>query len=83
VTYQVVWSERALDQAAGYLEEDPAGLEQLMTAIDTLADEPRPEWSVEFGSPGIRRMDVGRFRVLYDIYAHSVVIVVIHAGQAS
>jgi len=79
VSYEVIWSERALDQAAGFLAEDPEGLEQLLDAVDQLADEPRPEWTDEFGSPDTRRLRIGRYRVLYDIYAYMVTVVVIHA----
>lgn len=41
MTYEVIWSERALDQAAGFLKEDPAGLEQLLstaTSSPTILD---------------------------------------------
>jgi mRNA interferase RelE/StbE len=81
VTYEVVWSERALDQAAGFLADDPAGLEQLLAAVDMLAEEPRPEATAEYGSPDVRRMHVGRYRVLYDVNDTTVTVVVIHAGR--
>jgi mRNA interferase RelE/StbE len=81
VTYEVGWSERALDQAAGFLADDPEGLEQLMGAVDLLADEPRPEGTSEYGSPDMRRMHVGRYRILYDVNDTTVTVVVIHAGR--
>ncbi len=65
MAYQVVWSERALNQAAGFLEDDPEGLSQLLDAVDLLADEPRPVGTAEYGSADVRRMHVGRYRVLY------------------
>jgi len=81
VTYEVIWSERALDQAAGFLKDDPAGLEQLLNSVDLLANEPRPAGTTEYGSPDIRRLHVGRYRVLYDISDDTVTLVVIHAGR--
>lgn len=81
MTYEVIWSERALDQAAGFLKDDPAGLEQLLSAVDLLADDPRPTGTTEYGSPDIRRLHVGRYRVLYDISDAEVTLVVIHAGR--
>lgn len=81
MTYQVVWSDRALNQAAGFLEDDPAGLTQLLDAVDLLADEPRPSGSAEYGSPDVRRLHVGRYRILYDIDDTTVTVVVIHAGR--
>jgi mRNA interferase RelE/StbE len=81
VTYEVIWSERALDQAAGFLKDDPPGLEQLLSAVDLLADDPRPAGTTEYGSPDIRRLHVGRYRVLYDVNDSIVTVVVIHAGR--
>jgi mRNA interferase RelE/StbE len=81
VVYQVVWSERALNQAAGFLADDPDGLAQLLDAVDLLADEPRPVGTAEYGSPDVRRLHVGRYRVLYDIDEMTVTVVVIHAGR--
>lgn len=81
MTYQVVWSERTLNQAAGFLEDDPGGLTLLLDAVDLLADEPRPDGTAEYGSPDVRRLHVGRYRVLYDIDDSTVTVVVIHAGR--
>jgi mRNA interferase RelE/StbE len=81
LTYEVIWSERAIDQAAGFLQDDPKGLEQLLSAVDLLADEPRPDGTTEYGSPDLRRLHVGRYRVLYDVSDSAVTVVVIHAGR--
>lgn len=81
MTYEVIWSERALDQAAGFLKDDPVGLEQLLSAVDLLADDPRPAGTTEYGSPDLRRLHVGRYRVLYDVNDSIVTVVVIHAGR--
>jgi mRNA interferase RelE/StbE len=81
LSYEVIWSERAIDQAVGFLKDDPEGLEQLLTAVDHLADEPRPEGTTEYGSPDLRRLHVGRYRVLYDVSDSAVTVVIIHAGR--
>jgi mRNA interferase RelE/StbE len=47
VTYEVVWSERALEQAADLLADDLEGLAQLPDAVELLADDPRPEGTAE------------------------------------
>ncbi|WP_327122461.1 type II toxin-antitoxin system RelE/ParE family toxin [Streptomyces sp. NBC_01341] len=39
--------------------------------------------SAEYGLPDLRRMHVGRHRVLYEITDVSVTIVVIHVGRLS
>ena len=81
MTYEVTWSERALNQAAGFLADDPEGLAQLLDAVDMLEDDPRPDGTAEYGSPDVRRMSIGRYRVLYDVNDTTVTVVVIHAGR--
>ncbi|MFF0428521.1 MULTISPECIES: type II toxin-antitoxin system RelE/ParE family toxin [unclassified Streptomyces] len=81
MTYEIVWDEAAIDAAARFLKDDPDGLRQLMDSIDLLADQPRPEGSAEYGSPDLRRMHVGRYRVLYEITEATITVVVIHIGR--
>ncbi|MFI1286488.1 type II toxin-antitoxin system RelE/ParE family toxin [Streptomyces sp. NPDC020858] len=81
MTYAIVWDETAIDAAARFLKDDPDGLRQLMDAVDLLADQPRPEGSTPYGSPDLRRMHVGRYRVMYEITEATITIVVIHVGR--
>jgi mRNA interferase RelE/StbE len=52
--------------ALGKYLDDPAGLGELLEAIDALADDPRPAGSVPWG-PVMNRLHVGPYRVLYEI----------------
>ncbi|MFI6985280.1 type II toxin-antitoxin system RelE/ParE family toxin [Embleya sp. NPDC050154] len=81
--YVIVWDEAAIDTAARFLKDDPDGLRQLMDAVDLLADDPRPHGTFEYGSPDLRRMQVGRYRVMYEITDTTLTIVVIHIGRLS
>ncbi|MFF1560707.1 type II toxin-antitoxin system RelE/ParE family toxin [Streptomyces sp. NPDC058279] len=81
MTYSIVWDEGAIDAAARFLKDDADGLRQLMDAVDLLGDRPRPEGSAEYGSPDLRRMHVGRYRVLYEISETTITIVVVHIGR--
>jgi mRNA interferase RelE/StbE len=74
VSLQVVYEEKAIDQAAGFLADDPEGLRAVLAAIDRLADDPRPAGSFPYGSPDLRRLRVGRYRVLYEIAENMVSI---------
>jgi mRNA interferase RelE/StbE len=67
VTLRVVFEAKAIDRAAGYLADDPDGLRSVFDAIDRLIDDPRPAHSFPFGSQDVRRLRVGRYRVLYRI----------------
>jgi mRNA interferase RelE/StbE len=81
VTYEVSWSLPALDRAAGYLRDDPDGVEAVLDAADDLAHEPRHEPSTELGSPDLRRLRIGRYRLLYEINDERHVVVVVHLGR--
>jgi mRNA interferase RelE/StbE len=81
VTYEVSWSFPALDRAAGYLRDDPEGVEAVMDAADDLARDPRQEPSTELGSPDLRRLRIGRYRLLYEVDDERQVVVVVHRGR--
>jgi mRNA interferase RelE/StbE len=67
VTLQIIFEDKAINRAAGFLADDPDGLREILDAIDGLADNPRPPESFAFGSPDLRRLRVGHYRVLYRI----------------
>lgn len=81
MSFEIVFEERAISRAAEFLADDRDGVQQLMDAVDALADEPRPPDSWPFGSADVRRLRVGRYRVVYEIRADT--IAVIHIGRAS
>jgi mRNA interferase RelE/StbE len=83
VSLHVVYEEQAIDQAAGFLADDPEGLAEALDAIDRLVDDPRPAGSFPYGSPDLRRLRVGRYRVLYEINGDVVSIGQIARGQTS
>jgi mRNA interferase RelE/StbE len=81
VSLDVVFEERAIGQAAGFLDDDPAGLRAVLDAIDRLVDDPRPVASFPFGSPDLRRLRVGRYRVLCAIEADRISMGTSRAGR--
>jgi mRNA interferase RelE/StbE len=83
VSHAVTWSERAVSSGSRYLADDAGGLAQVMTATDLLADDPRPAGSFPYGSEDLRRIRVGRYRVLYEINATDQTIAVLHVGRIS
>lgn len=88
MSHTVIWDEPALNAAARFLKDDPDGLRQVLDATDLLVDDPRPEGSAAYGSPDLRRMHVGRYRIMYEITEDTVTkektvtIVIIHLGRA-
>ena len=74
MSLRIVFDEKAIDQAAGFLADDPDALHVVLAAIDQLADDPRPAGSFPYGSPDLRRLRVGRYRVMYEIKGDEVLI---------
>lgn len=83
MTYEIIFEPRALDSAARFLKEDPSGLALVLDTIDRLAHEPRPATSVPYGSPDVRRLHVGDYRVLYIIDDDVIRILVTHLGRTA
>jgi mRNA interferase RelE/StbE len=67
VSYQVNWEVQALDRTAGFLSDDLAGVRGLWESVSWLAEEPRPPESFPYGSPDLRRLRAGRYRIFYTI----------------
>jgi mRNA interferase RelE/StbE len=66
VSLRIDYDERAISQASAFLD-DPSGVREVMDAIDLLTDDPRPPGSFPYGSPDLRRLRAGRYRILYEI----------------
>jgi mRNA interferase RelE/StbE len=82
VSLRVEYDERAINQAASFLD-DPYGIRAVLDAIDRLADDPRPAGSFPYGSPDLRRLRAGRYRVLYEITGETVAVRHIARGTRS
>ena len=81
MSYQVSWEIHALDLAAGFLRDDPAGVAGLWESVSRLADEPRPPESFPYGSPDLRRLRAGRYRVFCTIDDQGQVVQIDHVGR--
>ena len=82
MNYQVDWEILALDQAVGFLRDDPAGVAVLWESISRLADQPRPPESFAYGSPDLRRLRAGRYRVFYTIDEERRVIQIVQVAAS-
>jgi mRNA interferase RelE/StbE len=69
MSLRVILEEKAINRLAGFLADDPQRVAEVLGAIDDLADAPRPSSSFPFGSQNLRRLRIGRYRVLYEIEA--------------
>jgi mRNA interferase RelE/StbE len=81
VTLSIIWAERAVGTASRYLADDIEGLRELMDAVDTLADDPRPENSARMRASMLRRLTHGRYRVLYEVGPGADEVTIVHVGR--
>ena len=81
MSYQVNWEIRAVDLAASFLRDDPAGVAAPWETVSRLAREPRPPESLPDGSPDLRRLRAGRYRVFYTIDEQRRVIQIDHVAR--
>ena len=65
MTRRRVVIEEPVSLSLGKYLDDPAGLSEVLGAIDALAGTPRPAGSVPWG-PVLSRLHAGRYRVLYE-----------------
>ncbi|MEU6708647.1 type II toxin-antitoxin system RelE family toxin [Streptomyces wuyuanensis] len=79
MSYEIIWEPEALAQAERFAKDDPTGVRQVFTAVDSLADNPRPDGA--FGSADLLRIHIGPYRVLYEISDQQVRVSVIHLGR--
>jgi mRNA interferase RelE/StbE len=77
------WAIRSTGRfkTAGFLRDDRAGVAALWDSISQLADEPRPPESFPYGSPDLRRLRAGRYRVFYTIDEERRVIQIDHVAR--
>lgn len=81
MSYSLDWSAAALNAAAGYISDDPKGIDEFFDALDGLTEEPRPRKSKPLTTPNLRRLRVGSYRALYEIVDSVHSIIVIHIGR--
>lgn len=81
MSYRVNWEIRAIDLTAGFLSDDPAGVAALWDRFSQLADEPRPPDSFPYGSPDLRRLRAGWYRVFYTIDDDRQTVQIDHVGR--
>ena len=53
--------------ASVFFRAVPSGVAALRERIERLADEPRPPGSFPYGSPDLRYLRAGRYRVFYKV----------------
>ena len=81
MSLRVDYDERAINQAAAFLD-DPQGMRG--PGRDRPAGRrSRPAGSFPYGSPDLRRLRVGRYRILYEITEDAIAVRHIARGTGS
>jgi mRNA-degrading endonuclease RelE of RelBE toxin-antitoxin system len=80
VTWEVQWEPAALNEATGFLKDDPEGVDTLLQATDRLTVDPRPGGSRAWGTHH-RRLHRGPWRILYRVDEEARTLHVEHHGR--
>lgn len=80
MSYDVQWEPVVVAQVSRFMATHHQELEQLLSFLDTLQENPRPTGSVAWG-PDYRRARVGSWRVLYRIDDSVCVIGIENVGR--
>ena len=82
MTYTIIWSVSAARTFRDFREQDPTGAGDIRTAIEALADDPRPDDSFPYG-PAYRRLRVGRYRIMYRIKEKEISVIVLNLAHSA
>ncbi|MFF0450902.1 type II toxin-antitoxin system RelE/ParE family toxin [Streptomyces sp. NPDC004609] len=90
MTYRVTWEPSALAAAEKHAADDREGIQQVFLAVDLLADNPRPSGAFTVGTTGaftvgttgIYRIQIGFYRIQYQVHDQTVTVTVFHLGRA-
>lgn len=82
MTYTIIWSVSAARTLRDFREQDPAGAGEIRAAIESLADDPRPDDSFPYG-PAHRRLRVGRYRVMYRIDDKEISVIILNLARTT
>jgi len=83
VSLTVVFRETALRNLARLRSEDKDAFAQVRSAIAALADDPRPDGAVAWGTAGTYRLHAGSARILYEVDDEAATVYVINIGIIS
>ena len=79
----VVFRETALRNLARLRSEDKDAFARVRSAIGTLADDPRPDDAVAWGTAGTYRLHAGSSRILYEVDDEAATVYIINIGLIS
>ena len=81
-TYWIDWKPAAIDAASVLHREDKLGAQLVLTAVYELSDNPKPGNSANHGRGGLRRLQLGYYRVLYKVSEKNTTVTVIMVAKA-
>jgi mRNA-degrading endonuclease RelE of RelBE toxin-antitoxin system len=76
VSLTVVFRETALQNLARLRSQDKDAFAPMRSAIAALADDPRPDGAVAWGTAGTYRLHAGSARILYEVDDEAAVYVI-------
>ncbi|MZE79704.1 type II toxin-antitoxin system RelE family toxin [Streptomyces xinghaiensis] len=82
MTYEIVWSDGAIDHLAALNERHPEAAALITAGVYDLAANPRPANASRLGGSDVYRLLLGYYRVLYEVQDKTVTVDVLSVGRS-
>lgn len=82
MTYDIVWSDGAIEQLAALNERHSDAAMLVTAAVYDLADNPRPTNAARLGTSDVYRLLLGYYRVMYELREKTVTVEVLSVGRS-
>jgi mRNA-degrading endonuclease RelE of RelBE toxin-antitoxin system len=82
VTYEIVWSDAAIEQLTALNNRYSDAALLITAAVYDLADNPRPTNASQLGTSDMYRLLLGYYRVMYAIEGKTVTVQVLTVGRS-
>jgi mRNA interferase RelE/StbE len=82
VTYEIAWSDVAIDQLTALNERHPNAAGLITAGVYDLAGNPRPTNASRLGGSDMYRLLLGYYRILYEVQDKTVTVDVLSVGRS-
>lgn len=82
MTYDIVWSDVAIDQLSELNDRHPDAAMLITAGVYDLTDNPRPAHAARLGTSEIYRLLLGYYRVMYEVQDKTVTVEVLTVGRS-
>ncbi|MGW0824237.1 type II toxin-antitoxin system RelE family toxin [Streptomyces sp. NPDC002845] len=82
MTYDIVWSDSAIEQLTALNDRHPDAAMLITAAVYDLAENPRPTNASRLGTSEMYRLLLGYYRVMYEVEDKTVTVQILSVGRS-